>query len=206
MAKPAAKRQSPRRLRWRLLVERLCCHAKRAAAQAAGGPSRATRGLRHLLSGRARNARDVSVLRAIYLLRSRAREAHRRGQCLGPGRVHRLCRLGEGPHEADLTICSLVKAIRNARVPWAFVRPLRSKRKICSSGNSSPFTSSAKSNLAGRPTLHGCLWFFSLGSSHGKTLWSTSSLRPSSAGIGRVFSCSGDGNRDRVGGPECPRN
>jgi hypothetical protein len=31
-----------------------------------------------------------------------------------------------------------------------------------------------------------------------------SSLRPFSAGIARVFSCSGDGNRGRVGGPECP--
>ena len=60
----------------------------------------------------ARTARDVSVLRAIYLLRSRAREAHRRGQCLGPGRVHGFCRLGEGPHEADLIFCSLVKATR----------------------------------------------------------------------------------------------
>src|SRR5215472_7212758 len=107
MAKPAAKRQPPRRLRWRLLVQRLCRHAKRAGAQAAGGTSRATRVLRHLLSGCARNARDVSVLRAIYLLRSRAREAHRRGQCLGPGRVHRLCRLGEGPHEADVIFFSL---------------------------------------------------------------------------------------------------
>ena len=96
-----------------------CCHAKRAGAQTAGGPSRATRGLRHLLSGRARNARDVSVLRAIYLLRSRAREAHRRGQCLGPWRVHRLCRLGEGPHEAELTYCSLVKAMRKPRVCWS---------------------------------------------------------------------------------------
>src|SRR5215471_21524808 len=115
MAKPAAKRQPPRRLRWRLLVQRLCCHAKRAGAQAAGGPSRATRGLRHLLSGRARNARDVSVLRAIYLLRPRAREAHRRGQCLGPGRVHRFCRLGEGPHEADLTLLLARRAMGKPR-------------------------------------------------------------------------------------------
>jgi hypothetical protein len=29
---------------------------------------------------------------------------------------------------------------------------------------------------------------------------------PSSAGIGRVFSCSGDGSRDREGGPACPGN
>ena len=31
-------------------------------------------------------------------------------------------------------------------------------------------------------------------------------LGPFSAGIARVFSCSGDGSRDREGGPACPGN
>jgi hypothetical protein len=36
------------------------------------------------------------------------------------------------------------------------------------------------------------------------TLWSTSSLRPSSAGIEKAFVYSGDGSRDREGGRACP--
>src|ERR1700694_5012567 len=87
---------------------------------------------------------------------------------------------------------------------WGLVRALPSKRKTFFFANNWLSTWSVRSTRDGRPTLLAYLWFFFLGSSHGKALWSASNRRPFSAGIGKAFACSGDGNRGREGGPACP--
>src|SRR5207302_4222927 len=96
------------------ILERLRRHAERARARAAGDAG-AARGLRQLLSGCARAARDVSVLRAAHLLRPGAREAHRGGPCPGARWIHRVRRLGQGPHEAELSACNADEAQSRAQ-------------------------------------------------------------------------------------------
>ena len=89
----AGDKQLSRRV-WRpVLVERLRQHAERAGPRPSGAAG-ARRYLRHVFPGGGRDPGDVSVLRAVHVLRTKKRVADCRSERVVPGRIHRLFGLG----------------------------------------------------------------------------------------------------------------